>query len=790
MHLHRFHNDAKKPCPAARDPSVLPIDVSPGASLVTQMSPHSGIQLKGRPPPRTAACTVTLLTALLSYAPRHNLNVFEDHLGSFASISTCTLTVMSHDAVDGDVTAQKTPSVLFAERANHQDILQAMNVSFGPPDAERANAAFVNPTTLPNKVPHKSSSSKALHKSSSRKDTLQPMNMSFGLSDAERVNADCVNPVTLPNKAPHKSLSRKDALWAINIFFGPLDTEHTNADFVNPATIIVDPATSKYRERLLPLDAKPQLLAFIPGHAVFGALSLLESHAHWARRRLPFWKRSQVNTGVDGAWKILESAAKHHDLLQLTVTEGFKRNVIWMYQADRALTYGNTIQGPNPQLRILFYRIAYLLTFPIRVVFVFDGPARPEIKRGTNVLARGHPLTSPFQKLIEVFGYHWHTAPGEAEAELGQLSDLSIIDLVITTDIDALIFWCKNLDDFGIRGCGIGLAHAVARGGLGDSLLSKALEHPDDTPEFLLFLTTWKTALALEFATDPHGYLGSRRKLIAATINHTTSFPDLAPDLGRMASFCQLQFGWNAGQVSSKFIKLVYSGIVLQSLLKPYDLHALLEAHVNSGFSSDGVFPRSSVLCVLEAKALSGSSLTQYRVEISTGALGLQVKPGLRDASAFPSATLMCTWIPASVIDYALPDLVSRSKSVANLKRKAKHSRKKLPHPQPGYTPWPLLLRPQSEKDHRISGDLHLYSFLTMSAPIPHVFEALYQAIHDPDNPDRPPSSEIEEDLEAEGETLPDDGEEPAAPFDLAQLREYLLEASKGVTNETEKEYK
>ncbi|KAJ7901209.1 PIN domain-like protein [Mycena olivaceomarginata] len=375
-----------------------------------------------------------------------------------------------------------------------------------------------------------------------------------------------------------------------------------------------------------------------------------------------------------------------------------------MYQADRALTYGNTIQGPNPQLRILFYRIAYLLTFPIRVVFVFDGPARPEIKRGTNVLARGHPLTSPFQKLIEVFGYHWHTAPGEAEAELGQLSDLSIIDLVITTDIDALIFGARTLMIFpnkrkdknqitlyttenifstpgvsltrggllllallaggdyhtGIRGCGIGLAHAVARGGLGDSLLSKTLEHPDDTPEFLLFLTTWKTALALEFATDPHGYLGSRRKLIAATINHTTSFPDLAvlraythpitswspnysppayqswdlaqPDLGRMASFCQLQFGWNAGQVSSKFIKLVYSGIVLQSLLKvgsaffflgaiahavlfdhqPYDLHALLEAHVNSGFSSDGVFPRSSVLCVLEAKALSSSSLTQY----------------------------------------------------------------------------------------------------------------------------------------------------------------------------------
>ncbi|KAJ7851287.1 hypothetical protein B0H14DRAFT_3451477 [Mycena olivaceomarginata] len=216
--------------------------------------------------------------------------------------------------------------------------------------------------------------------------------MSFGLSDAERPNADCVNPVTLPNKAPHKSLSRKDALRAINILFGPLDIERTNADFVNPATIVVDPATSKYRERLLPLDAS---LSYSPSS--LGLVNTLDLNC---------------NMGVDGAWKILESAAKHHDLLQLTVTEGFKRNgqecqpiivgvdaSIWMYQADRALTYGNTIQGPNPQLRILFYRIAYLLTFPIRGVFVFDGPARPEIKRGTNVLARGHPLTSPLPKV-------------------------------------------------------------------------------------------------------------------------------------------------------------------------------------------------------------------------------------------------------------------------------------------------------------------------------------------------------------------------------------------------------
>jgi hypothetical protein len=79
-----------------------------------------------------------------------------------------------------------------------------------------------------------------------------------------------------------------------------------------------------------------------------------------------------------------------------------------------------------------------------------------------------------------------------------------------------------------------------------------------------------------------------------------------------------------------------------------------------------------------------------------------------------------------------------------------------------------------------------------MPDTVPPVFAALYRAIHDPDEPDRPHSGEIEEDLEAEGETLPDDSEDGDTPaaFDLSQLQEFLLEASKGVTNETDKEYK
>ncbi|KAJ7664883.1 PIN domain-like protein [Mycena rosella] len=113
---------------------------------------------------------------------------------------------------------------------------------------------------------------------------------------------------------------------------------------------------------------------------------------------------------------------------------------IWMYQVDRAITYTNARAGPNPQLRALFYRLAALLELPIRVVFVFDGPARPIIKRNTRVNTNGHWLTAQFQALIRDFGYHSHTAPAEADAELGRLASEQIIDIVETTDSDVFVF--------------------------------------------------------------------------------------------------------------------------------------------------------------------------------------------------------------------------------------------------------------------------------------------------------------------------------------------------------------
>ena len=65
-----------------------------------------------------------------------------------------------------------------------------------------------------------------------------------------------------------------------------------------------------------------------------------------------------------------------------------------------------TRAGENPAVRILFYHLCRLLTLPIILVFVFDGPDRPKVKRGVNVkTGKSHWLSSPFKKFIEVFGF-------------------------------------------------------------------------------------------------------------------------------------------------------------------------------------------------------------------------------------------------------------------------------------------------------------------------------------------------------------------------------------------------
>lgn len=76
----------------------------------------------------------------------------------------------------------------------------------------------------------------------------------------------------------------------------------------------------------------------------------------------------------------------------------------------------------------------------IHAFFVFNGHARPDLKRGAHVRKKSHWLALPFQELLDAFGFTWYKAPGKAEAELAALNQQGLINMVLTTDSDTVVF--------------------------------------------------------------------------------------------------------------------------------------------------------------------------------------------------------------------------------------------------------------------------------------------------------------------------------------------------------------
>ncbi|KAF8230402.1 hypothetical protein L208DRAFT_1282083, partial [Tricholoma matsutake] len=91
----------------------------------------------------------------------------------------------------------------------------------------------------------------------------------------------------------------------------------------------------------------------------------------------------------------------------------------------------------------LFFRFCRFLKIPATLIFMFDGPACPSVKRSKNVVDTPLWLLSYIKFLITAFGFYIHEAPGEAKAELAMLNQLRIINVIITNDSDAFVFGSK-----------------------------------------------------------------------------------------------------------------------------------------------------------------------------------------------------------------------------------------------------------------------------------------------------------------------------------------------------------
>ncbi|KAA1475707.1 hypothetical protein DENSPDRAFT_842526 [Dentipellis sp. KUC8613] len=294
--------------------------------------------------------------------------------------------------------------------------------------------------------------------------------------------------------------------------------------------------------------------------------------------------------GVPGLWDVLRPAAQTRSLTHLAVIDGFQANAaglrglrvgidasIWFFHA----AYGR--EGENPELRTLFFRCARLMSMPFLPLFVFDGPKRPNVKRGKRITGKDHWLVNGMKEIIEAFGFEWRMAPGEAEAELAYLNSIGVIDAIISDDVDNFLFGARvvirnpsiglsgnnshslknsagkndgnhsavftsdaiathasvglsrggliligllsggDYHQAGLPRCGPNIACGLARCGFGDELLEavNSLE-PDELPAFL---DRWRESLRQELRTNSKGHLGTKKPSLAKAVGDT--FPSI-----------------------------------------------------------------------------------------------------------------------------------------------------------------------------------------------------------------------------------------------------------------------
>ncbi|KAI0107061.1 hypothetical protein GGR51DRAFT_164931 [Nemania sp. FL0031] len=232
---------------------------------------------------------------------------------------------------------------------------------------------------------------------------------------------------------------------------------------------------------------------------------------------------------------------------------------IWQFQVQAARG------GSNPAVRTLFYRLLRLLSLSIQPIFVFDGPNKPAFKRNKRSGRGDGVATAMAKRLIRLFGFIVHDAPGEAEAECALLQQNGIVDAVLSEDVDTIMFGCtrtlrnwsaegtkgsktpthvsmydtlelsqgsSGLDregmvlvalmsggDYipeGIPGAGIKVACEAARAGFGKSLCQLKRS---DTSE----LASWKERLVYELRQNESGFFRTRHK----ALNIPDDFPSM-----------------------------------------------------------------------------------------------------------------------------------------------------------------------------------------------------------------------------------------------------------------------
>ncbi|KAG1745319.1 PIN domain-like protein [Suillus lakei] len=338
--------------------------------------------------------------------------------------------------------------------------------------------------------------------------------------------------------------------------------------------------------------------------------------------------------GVRGLWTYLKPSATTESLAALALdgryTTGrppFRPFVIgvdvsvWFEQCQQ-VTRGraHAQSGQNPPLRTFIFRTARLKSFPVQVIFAYDGPERPALKRGQKVATKKtHWMTKPTQRILDTFDIQWFTAKGEAEAELAAMNGAGMIDAVMTDDSDVFAFGGRlvlrnsslsdstvdvyradiphedyalvsllcggDYDMAGLPGCGPATAFGLARCGLGHSLHAAESRRQFHGP----FRQSWREDMEHQLRYDPMSRVGRRNPALADNISDTVPNIDTwsaylnpavseplvpvrqpgVPDVGKIAAAAVSLLGWeDADRLLNTFHNKIWPGVVTSELLQ------------------------------------------------------------------------------------------------------------------------------------------------------------------------------------------------------------------------------
>ncbi|TDL16536.1 PIN domain-like protein [Rickenella mellea] len=299
-------------------------------------------------------------------------------------------------------------------------------------------------------------------------------------------------------------------------------------------------------------------------------------------------------------WNMVSSSSRSRFIEELAITEGYCNGRLYTIGIDisawifdiQAMLVSTAARGGNPELRIIFYRLARLSAIAVRPIFVFHGEAFQANQKGRRFVAHDHYLVRTTKALLQIFGFPIHVAPASSAAELARMNEDGIVHAIVSDDFDVLVygaqtvlrmqtilqtsarlFWKPTVavltadgmrDDSRVRLNAGGLllaavlcsgekysavdihgrqptlpiSHALARTHLGDGLLVSAKKVGQDRAQSL---HQWRNALKTELRENTSGSLPTQLPRLAGRIQ------DEFPDVSLLNSYVYPDTSWTSG---------------------------------------------------------------------------------------------------------------------------------------------------------------------------------------------------------------------------------------------------